>query len=488
MKVLFIGSCPLPAESGLPAQGPGIRTWQLVKPAMNAGHICLALCLRTEGVYPKDMEDEARREIQPGLTFINMSHKAFTNPDRIRALALDFKPDAIVGCASVLPGFTASLIRDLAPFWADCFGDPVTEIQAKAEMYGREGCGEELFGVWRYYRAILAGADRFSTLSDAQNHALAGQLALLGRLGYENAGYCLIRTIPCAVEGPPPIRESAPEFTLRGKAFPQDAFVVCFSGSYNTWMDVDLLFSGLEEAMNRVPRLVFLSTGGGTKGYNEKLYNDFLKKVEASPHRERFIMSGWVPFHEVPRYYAEANIGINVDRFTYEGVLGSRNRIIQFLAHGLPVMTTALSEISKSLAEKRMVHIFRMSGAEGETGVAETLPELLERLSAHPGALAETGRLAQKHVLAEYNYERTTRPLMEWLEAPERSPDNIFRAQVAPAPGEPVYLNPIEHAMDIEGMEGQIEYLLSEKRHLDKIRGTLAYRFLKLIKRMLFPS
>lgn len=486
MRVLFFGSCPMPVERDLPAQGPGIRTWQLIKPVCDAGHKVRALCLRTEGLYPEKAGDTIISAPYQNLNVYNCSFGAYTNSQRMRALAQDFKPDAIVGAASVLPNYTAVLARDIAPVWADCFGDPITEIQAKAQVYGCERTAEELFGVWRIYRAVLVHADRFSALSDAQSHALVGQLALLGRLGFENAGCPLIHTIPCGVEEAP--IASSGENLIRGKRAPADAFIVCFSGSYNTWMDADLLFEGIEAAMRRLPNLYFLSIGGGTKGYNEKLYNYFCLKVENSPFKERFLLMGWVPFEEAPRYYAESNLGINCDRFTYEGVLGSRNRIVQFLAHGLPVATTPLSEISRQLARENLVFPFAMKENTAGAENAEPLPELLARLASDTAALRQTGQAGRKFVLEQFNYERTVKPLLDWLAKPERAPDNKARAKREPVEDEngvalePVYLNEIERAMDYEFSRRQIELLTCEKKTLDRFRANPFYKSLKFFK------
>lgn len=477
MKVLVFGSCPLPIETGVPAQGPGIRTWQLIKPACDADHEILAICLRTEGAYKETSKNEIRSTPFHNLTMINFTFKYFTDVRRIRKIAEEFSPDAIVGAASALPNFMASQVFDIAPFWADCFGDPLTEIQAKAEVYGRDASGDELFGVWKYYRSVLSKADRFSALSNVQNHDLVGQLALMGRLNYENAGIPLVFTIPCGVEEAPPV-EKHREPILRGKDIPEKAFIVCFSGSYNTWMDLDLMFDEIDKAMEYIPTLYFLSLGGGTKGYNEKLYDDFRRKTEQSAFRDRYLLKGWAPFHEMPRWYAESDIGINVDRFTYEGVTGSRNRIVQFLAHGLPVATTPLCEISRNLAEIHLVYPFRMRDQEGNDSPVESLSELLTRLSANPERLRCIGSQGQRYVLAQYNYRKTSKPLLSWLENPSRSPDNEARIK-----RNVKYLNPVEEVMDFDAREQEREYLHGEKAHLDKIRRNPLYRLLRFVKR-----
>jgi len=481
MRVLFFGSCPLPVEEGFPAQGPGLRTWQLLKPVCEAGHVVLAILLYTEGIYSGDPPHGPKD--YPNLQILRFTYDQFTDLEEIEKLGKTFEPDAVVGAASVLPDFVAVKMGRLGPVWADCFGDPLSEIQAKAEIYGKKRCSGELFGVWRYYRAVLATADRFSTLSDAQNHALVGQLALLGRLNFENAGFRLVDTIPCGVEEPGAVPDPSETPSLRGVKFAKDAFVVCFSGSYNTWMDVDFLFEEMEKAMKRLPNLVFLSIGGGTRGYNEQLYDDFCRKVEASGNRERYVLCGWVPFEQVPGYYSEADVGINIDRFSYEGVLWSRNRIVQFLAHGLPVATTPLSEISRRLEAKGHVYCFRMRGHPGSSPSLESLPDLLCRIASDLDALKERGEKGREYVLGEFNFARTAHPLLEWLENPSRAPDNT--ARWTEKRGEPVYLNEIERFMDYDRRLADITYLSKEKARLDRIRRNPLFRLVRWVKKIL---
>jgi glycosyltransferase involved in cell wall biosynthesis len=486
MRVLFFGSCPMPFEKGMPAQGTGIRSWQLIKPVCDAGHEVMAFCLRTDGCYPDSLDDCIRQKTYNGFILYNMSWKAFTDEDKIKKIASEFKPDAIIGAASVLPNYMASRMRHLAPFWADCFGDPISEIQAKAELYGRKKCSNEIFGVWKYYRYILASADHFSALSDAQNHALVGELAILGRLGFANAGKLMVHTIPCGVEEAPPLLKKPDNAFLRGKKFPKKSFVVCFSGSYNTWMDPVLLFNEMEKAMSEIPELVFLSIGGGTKGYNEKLYNDFCKKIKASKYRERYILCGWVPFNKVPEYYAEADIGINIDRFTYEGVLGSRNRIVQFLAHGIPVVSTPLSEISRRLSAESYVYPFKMKEMPPGAPECEDLAALLVNLSKDRKKLAECGRKGREHVVKQYNYPKTAVPLLNWLKNPVRSSDNS--PEIRKADKKAVYLNEIKRVMDYEKREALIHYLSEEKSRLDRIRKSPVFRIRRSIKRLFKPK
>jgi glycosyltransferase involved in cell wall biosynthesis len=333
----------------------------------------------------------------------------------LRALAENVKPDAIIGCGTIMPSTAAARLSDLAPAWIDLFGDAIAELQSKAEMYPDGPNDEELHHVWRMVQRCLRAGDRFSTLSTAQMHATIGALGLLGRISGKTAGAPMVHSIPCAIMPRESSGESAPP-VFRGVKCPQDAFLVVWSGSYNTWIDPDLLFDGLCGAMAQSSRLHFVSTGGGSPGYNEDIYAKFKTRAESCALSDRFHFLGWIPRDEAERIQRECDVGLNIDRWCYEGVLGSRNRIINFLDIGVPVVTTILSELSRDL-----------EAAGGVIGIPLGNParfaETFAALSESPEKLRESASKGWAFVRENYSIEKTTLPLLEWAASPVRATD-----------------------------------------------------------------
>ena len=103
--------------------------------------------------------------------------------------------------------------------------------------------------------------------------------------------------------------------------------VVLWAGGYNTWTDVDLLYEALIRAMAEVPEMCFVSTGGTIAGHDEITFHRFVERTRKSRFRDRFHFAGWVPTEDVPCYYFESDLGINVDSDNYETVFGARNRL-----------------------------------------------------------------------------------------------------------------------------------------------------------------
>ncbi len=103
--------------------------------------------------------------------------------------------------------------------------------------------------------------------------------------------------------------------------------------------------------MDRDPSIRFVATGGQIDGHDEITYPRFVDLIEASPHRDRFVLKGWLPRDLVPNYYFEADVGINCEKDIYEVRLGSKHRILDWSRAGLPVVSTRVTELSAAVEE-----------------------------------------------------------------------------------------------------------------------------------------
>ena len=145
--------------------------------------------------------------------------------------------------------------------------------------------------------------------------------------------------------------------------------------------------------------------------------------VSNSKYRDRFILLGWIPFHQVPQLWKESNVGINIDLFSYEAILGSRNRILDWMQIGLPVLTTDLCELSKIIKENQLGFTFEPENA----GVLEAI---INWMIEHPDELKERSTKARNFVLKNYNILKTTGPLRKWVENPRHAPDRFHSSQI----------------------------------------------------------
>ncbi|MFN7974429.1 MAG: glycosyltransferase [Acidobacteriota bacterium] len=407
-KIALFGMAPLPFEPALRHHAPGVRTWQLARPLLRAGHdLHLFLC-RYEEAYAGGAPTTLALPEGRGAASLFSPSEFFGDTLEHRLAGGAF--DLFVG-ASARPSARAASLCGEAPLWADLFGHTLAEGQCKAILHGSD---DLLLDYFRTEVEVLLRADAISTVSDAQELAVLGELGLAGRLNARTGGHRFAFAIPCAGVEADPVRPSDPP--LRGAVVPVDAFVALSIGGYNTWADVPTLHAGLERAMDAEPTLHFVSTGGELEGQDHETYGRFTRLVEASRHRERFHLLGWVAPDLLRRCLADADAAVCVDRDLAESRLGSRNRIPACLAHGLTVIASRVSEASIYLEEAAV-------GLTFPPGDSETFARLLAGAVSMRDVLRGRRAGIAATALSDLSLEVTARPLVAFAAAPRRAPD-----------------------------------------------------------------
>lgn len=417
------GVCPLPFENARTTCGPGMRTWQFAWSLARAGHEVRLLAMMAPGAY--EDEGSARLEERQRIRIERFSDVAFLDPTTIRRAIRQFQPHALVG-ASLYGSSALARAGEGLPLWVDQFGHVMAEAQAKAAVERRNW---PLAHAWGLLEPALRAADRLSVVSERQRYAVIGELGALGRLTAETCGYEFISVIPCALvpegETAAPAGPS-PEPAIKGRLAPADAFVALWSGSFNVWSDVETAVRGLEEAMSRQPRIHFVATGGAVPGLDTEAYERLQRLVARSPHAPRFHLEGWVRAERVAGYVAEADIGVLAEKPIYEGMLGSKNRIVQWMGGGLPVVYNRVGDLGDLLEERGL-------GLTFPVGDAAALGERLVWAADNGGSLREMAARARGHASRDLTFEATTRELVAWAGAPAVAPDGATRRAVRTA-------------------------------------------------------
>lgn len=412
-RVLIAGIAPLPFEEVDKNYGPGIRTWQLARGLADAGHDVRVLAMTLDDAYA-GRTPRAREEVD-GVVIERCTPHELLVSDRPQRLMADLRPEAVVG-ATVYGAYAIARFRPEQPFWADQFGHVMAEAQAKAFL-DRDNRAVGFF--WRALRPVLAWADHFSVVSERQRWAAIGELGAAGRLLAETTGHELVSVMPCAHM---PSNAAAPPATTPRRR--EDPFVVLWSGSFNTWSDVDTLATALEEAMRRDTRIRFLATGGSIPGHDESTYRRFVERVEASPFRERFELRGWVPTSDLPRIVGQAHLGVLCERPIYEGALGSKNRVVQWLAQGLPVAYNRIGDLGEHLANEAI-------GLTFPPGDAAALAAAIRDAADRPEEMVAMAQRATAWVNDHGSIGATTAPLVTWVESPRPAPDASVKGRFA---------------------------------------------------------
>ncbi|NQU42298.1 glycosyltransferase family 4 protein [bacterium] len=416
-RILLCGVGPVPLGNPDRLYAPGLRVWGFGRALLEAG--CRVDLLEVEFGKAVSGGEGRLHELSLDASGECGALEVFSRPRRIdadhpvrlvkRCLA-EAAYDAVVSTTDVMNDACARVVGD-KPLWCDFFGHPMAERQSMA--YALES-DEGLADQWDYILAPLLRADHLSGCSQAQRFAILGEMGACGRLNRWTDGIDLVSSLPPAVLFPKFEKTGS---AFRGKDVPDDAFVVLWTGGYNTWADPLTLADGLLRAMEREPRLRFVSTGGAIAGHDNRTFERFQERIQASHFVDRFHFSGWVETRDVPDYYLEADVGINCERCKLEGELGTRNRVIDWICAGLPVVSTNVCELTQDLASRKLIDTF-------PAGDAEAMADALVRLASSPidekGSRTEKARL---YLLENYLPGRLFEPMMNWARSPVRAPD-----------------------------------------------------------------
>ncbi|MCX6043832.1 MAG: glycosyltransferase [Chloroflexi bacterium] len=410
-NILLIGYHPPQLLKKAKIEAAHYRTWQFLQPLLENGHTVL-LCAGAHGeeaeLAPVPKEWRARLIHQP-IAFGESGWLA-----KLQAAHDEFNPDCVVA-VNFSHALYATRLRTDRPLWMDIYGDILTIMQAS---YFRAQTDRGLQTSIAFMRQVLRAGDVFSGCGTPQQHAMVGELAMVGRLNRHTFGYEFVHVVlpgsPPAVETP--AFRSKPRVLLNQHGIAEDDFVVLWCGGYNTWTDVDTLFKALEWAMAQDPRLHYVSVGANTYEAPDNVYKTLLSMIEQSPYRERFHMLGWRPWTEMASYYQDSDVGINIDALHYETIYGTRTRLVEMIAAGLPIVTSVGAELSYLLLNQGAALTF-------EVGDWQVFGHQLVKLAQNQELRDQFAQAAYAYSTHQLSFMTTTAALRTWVRNPKRAPD-----------------------------------------------------------------
>lgn len=404
-RICVIGFGPLPFDPGTEHTAAGRRTWQLAAGLAEAGLPVEALVAESSASEPA-----ARRApdaVRSGVCISRRTRGELEDSASFRAELDRIEPLALVG-ATAYASYLACRSGSRAPLWVDFFGDPFAEGQALATVRGDE---QPIHDAWWMAAWCLRRGDRFSAVSTAQRFALLGELGAFGRLTAANTGERLCEVVPEACIELPGAAANGVEAR---------EFTVLFSGGFNTWIDGETLVGALRLAMSEAPTLRFVAAGGEIPGFLAEPWQEFCDRIRALPEsvRERVELHGRLRSESLDELESRCSCGIVPEKRLVERELGGQNRSLSWMARGLPVVTTVMSEMGREIVDCG-------AGVAYEPGSARSLADALLRLSRERAWARETGRRARAWVAEHRSIVATTRPLVAWARSPAAAPDRI---------------------------------------------------------------
>ncbi len=410
-KVLLIGYHPPQLVKEIKIEAAHYRTWQFLEPLLADGHT-VCLCAGTRG--EKTTAVEIPPTWQPLLQHHAIPFGEAGWVQQLQQVHDRFEPDCIVA-VNFSHCLYATKLQTTRPIWMDVYGDMLTIMQAAAY---RSQSDRGLDTSIAFMRTILQTGDVFSGCGLPQQHMMVGELAMAGRLNHRTFAYQFVHTVP---PGSPPgsavaIPRQQARQLLSKQGICEEDFVVLWCGGYNTWTDVETLFKALTWAMAEDPRLHYVSVGANTYHAPDNVYTQLLALIDKSPYRHRFHMLGWRPWSEVPHFYRESDVGINIDALHYETIYGTRTRLVEMIADGLPVVTSLGAELSYLLRDRGAALTFEVGDWQG-------MGEQLVKLAQEPTLRSHMAATAHEFASTALSFAATTKSVREWVRQPQLAPD-----------------------------------------------------------------
>lgn len=394
-RVLVLSFAPLPAADRL-TPGSGARSYELARALTRAG-LEVTLYAREPGDPVPDVEVRAFGGDAPAL------------PDGFDAYVL---PPGSFGGGFVRPA-GGLVVADLY--------DPFLFSYAFRDAPTPEGRIAYESRIHETASALLA-ADVVLHAGTPARHALLGMLALLGRIapGHADPGDDLL-DVPLGAATPPRARPVATDPPL-----PPDAEVVLWPSGTYVFFDADRALSEFELVAARRPQVHLLVAGGlgpAPSSADNDAFLRFAERARASHAAARIRFVDWMPYALRGSMYAAARVAIVLTHPGPEDELAWRNRVVDALAAGVPVVVDGDSELTRLVAEAAAgIAVPRSAGAAAAAIETLLADQALRRVSAEAARLLAAGPLSWSKCVA---------PLVARIAKGRRSGDGLAPAPVA---------------------------------------------------------
>ena len=180
----------------------------------------------------------------------------------------------------------------------------------------------------------------------------------------------------------------------------QDSFVTTYMGSlfsFSGLLQVVADFSKLSEASDRL-----LIIGGG------EIENELRKKVKELNLENRVIFTGVISYDELPEYLSISDALINPFESTLVTNLALPHKVLQYLAIGIPTISTKLSGLFESLGESAGIY-----WVDSPDKIVEKCMQVKQQSNEEKFAASELGK---KFVKEYFNPQKTLNDIVSTLE------------------------------------------------------------------------
>ncbi len=177
--------------------------------------------------------------------------------------------------------------------------------------------------------------------------------------------------------------------------------VVMYMGSFFYFSGLDDVINNMPEQLLSTPDLKLLLIGGGEQ---EALLRDLVEKHKL---QEKVIFTGFVPFHDLPRYMTLGDVAINPLQVSTVAGAAFPHKVLQYMAVGIPTVSTKLEGLYAAFGDE--------SGIVWTENSPQTLAAAVQALHASEPERTVQIRIQREVLNSKFSVEATTRALEDSL-------------------------------------------------------------------------
>ena len=191
------------------------------------------------------------------------------------------------------------------------------------------------------------------------------------------------RTKPSKVHYPPldlsHFRNQGRDQDLRQSiGFNDEDCVLVYMGSFFYFSGLSDALDELAEVLKSSPNLKFLIVGGGDQDA------ELRQQVKRLGITEKVVFTGFVSYEELPRYLKIADVAVNTLEPTLVANVAFPNKVLQYMAAGLPVVSTRLDGLEQTFGERAGI-----TWASDSRGVIRAASKLTQQTEAELGRISK---------------------------------------------------------------------------------------------------
>jgi glycosyltransferase involved in cell wall biosynthesis len=194
---------------------------------------------------------------------------------------------------------------------------------------------------------------------------------------------------------------AVPPHPIRQERGWNDAIVVGFVGTFDSWHGADLLAQALVRAIGRHPTLCGLFVGDGAT------FSTVIDIIHREQVADRVVMLGRCPHADIPSYLAACDILAVPTVPNPDGTefFGSPTKLFEYMAMGKAIVASPLGQVRSIIRDG-------VTGLWFEPGNVNSLADVIVRLANDPTLREQLGRTARKEAVEHHSWSARARTLL----------------------------------------------------------------------------